>query len=412
MKSVDTLILAGFVFLKDNLKIAMKFISSLFLLICISLSSFDTNAQGIEFFHGTWEEALEQAQAEDKLIFVDAYAKWCGPCKAMAKNVFTDAEVGQFFNSKFINMKIDMEEPESMTFKRSFSVSAFPTLFFINGDNELVHKAVGAKKSADLILLGKSAIKKYDRSGKYEEAYLEGDRSYDLVYAYVKALNQVGKPSLKISNEYLSSKPKIDDAQKAKFLFEACVDSDSKLCKELISYKEFIIKTEGQASWDEKIAGMSWNTVQKAIEFEYFELVEEAIEVMKNEHSSAKSFELEAPMMYYAMMKDLDAYKTTSKKYFKKHAKKNETDLVALINQINEHFKDNEELEAKNIEYARQLVKLNNNEANYVIYCQTLYEGGKKDEALAECQQALKYFESQNKQAHKLLALKRYLERV
>lgn len=48
----------------------------------------NSQGQGIEFFHGTWEEALEQAQIQDKVIFVDAYTTWCGPCKRMSKNVF------------------------------------------------------------------------------------------------------------------------------------------------------------------------------------------------------------------------------------------------------------------------------------------------------------------------------------
>ncbi len=44
----------------------------------------------IEFFHGTWQEGLQEAKKTGKPIFVDAYAKWCGPCKRMAKTTFMD----------------------------------------------------------------------------------------------------------------------------------------------------------------------------------------------------------------------------------------------------------------------------------------------------------------------------------
>ena len=74
------------------------------------------NAQGIEFLHGSWEDALDAAKEEDKIIFVDAYAKWCGPCKRMAKEVFTKKEVGTFFNDNFINIKLDMEESHGISF--------------------------------------------------------------------------------------------------------------------------------------------------------------------------------------------------------------------------------------------------------------------------------------------------------
>ena len=58
-------------------------------------------AQGIEFFHGTWVEALAEAKKQEKPIFVDAYTTWCGPCQMMSKNVFTHADVGAFFNENF-----------------------------------------------------------------------------------------------------------------------------------------------------------------------------------------------------------------------------------------------------------------------------------------------------------------------
>ena len=63
-------------------------------------------SQGIEFFHGTFEEAKIEAKAQGKLIFMDAYAVWCGPCKMMRNTVFPLPEVGEYFNANFINMKV------------------------------------------------------------------------------------------------------------------------------------------------------------------------------------------------------------------------------------------------------------------------------------------------------------------
>ena len=49
----------------------------------------------------------------------------------MAKNVFTQDEV-VIFTPNFINLKLDMEKAEATGFKRNFTVTAYPTLFFID----------------------------------------------------------------------------------------------------------------------------------------------------------------------------------------------------------------------------------------------------------------------------------------
>lgn len=60
------------------------------------MTVFGATGQGINFFRGSFEEALKKAQQENKQIFVDVYTSWCGPCKMMAKEVFTRSDVGSF----------------------------------------------------------------------------------------------------------------------------------------------------------------------------------------------------------------------------------------------------------------------------------------------------------------------------
>src|SRR5690606_10028677 len=167
----------------------MRYLLSI--LLCLTAWT-GIGAQGIEFFHGTWEEALLKAREEDRIIFVDAYTTWCGPCRTMSAKTFPDPEVGSFFNTHFISMKIDMEKEMGLAFRQKFPVSAYPTLFFIDGEEKVVQKVVGAKNPADLIKLGESVAANYDKSHKYAVAYEAGDRSFDLVYRYVAALNKSG----------------------------------------------------------------------------------------------------------------------------------------------------------------------------------------------------------------------------
>jgi len=114
---------------------------------------------GIKFSKLTFQKAIKQAQATGKLIFIDVHTSWCGPCKEMAKTTFTDSEVGNVFNQRFINLKIDAEQDEDgPMISKAYSVGAYPTLLFINGEGKMVKKLVG-KQSKEKLLAAVSTIK-------------------------------------------------------------------------------------------------------------------------------------------------------------------------------------------------------------------------------------------------------------
>lgn len=123
-------------------------------LISFGFSYVNTSAnspEGIQFQNISFEAALKKAKKEKKLIFVDAYAVWCGPCKWMEANTFSEKEVGDAFNDKFINLKIDMEKGEGPELARKYNVRAYPTMFLIDGDGKVVKRILGAKKKKQLL---------------------------------------------------------------------------------------------------------------------------------------------------------------------------------------------------------------------------------------------------------------------
>lgn len=112
--------------------------------------------EGIQFNTSAWAEVLKKAKAENRLIFLDAYASWCGPCKMLQRNVFTQKDVGDYFNKQFINVKIDMEKGEGPMLSQRYPLEAYPTLFFINGSGKVVKKVIGYQTPEALLGLGKS----------------------------------------------------------------------------------------------------------------------------------------------------------------------------------------------------------------------------------------------------------------
>ncbi len=111
----------------------------------------------IKFQQGSWADVVATAKKQNKPIFVDAYTSWCGPCKWMSANVFTDKAVGAYFNQNFINYKYNMETGNGPEFARKNGVKAYPTLLFFDKNEKEIHRVLGAKPADQFIKVGKDA---------------------------------------------------------------------------------------------------------------------------------------------------------------------------------------------------------------------------------------------------------------
>ena len=125
------------------------------MLLCTSMSGF---SQGIEIFKGTFNEELTKASNEGKLVFVDFYATWCGPCKQMAEKVFPDEELGKYMNEKFVCLQIDVEkEGWQKEVAEKYNVTVLPTLVFFKLDSTVASRLAGAREKAELLNAAKVA---------------------------------------------------------------------------------------------------------------------------------------------------------------------------------------------------------------------------------------------------------------
>lgn len=124
------------------------------LLMCALFISIGCTAQelnGIRFETGDFASLLTKAKEQDRLIFIDIYAEWCGPCQFMAANIFTQQEVGNYFNPRFINAKFDAEKGEGIMLARRYGVTGYPTFLLIDSNGILKGKLVGGSPAEDFI---------------------------------------------------------------------------------------------------------------------------------------------------------------------------------------------------------------------------------------------------------------------
>lgn len=185
------------------MKLKLTFISSV-----LSLFIFAQN-QSIQFETGTFSEALAKAKKENKLIFMDAYTTWCGPCKWMAKNIFTNDKVADYYNSNFICTKIDMEKGEGIEIAKKYDVRCYPNLLFIDGDGNLVHRSAGAAQEIDsYITLGELAKNPAENFAALDNEFKKNKepKAYFLA-KYINAISMTCLPYEDIVQTYFSIVP-------------------------------------------------------------------------------------------------------------------------------------------------------------------------------------------------------------
>jgi len=139
------------------------FLSAIIMLMAATFSSVaQTNSinKEINFVETSWPQALKRAAAQNKYIFVDAYATWCGPCKMLKATTFKNDKAAAFYNQNFINVALDMEQGNNPQLAQAWGMRAYPTLIIFDSKGKVVLNTVGFITAKDLIRFGEEALRR------------------------------------------------------------------------------------------------------------------------------------------------------------------------------------------------------------------------------------------------------------
>ncbi|HLX67438.1 MAG TPA: DUF255 domain-containing protein, partial [Puia sp.] len=119
------------------------------------------DAKGIHFEHDlSWSAIQAKAKAENKYIFMDCFTTWCGPCRYMSTAIFPQEETGNYFNDKFISVKVQLDTTagdadnikawyaDGHGIAGKYGVRAYPTYLIFAPDGHVIHRMVGSRLDA------------------------------------------------------------------------------------------------------------------------------------------------------------------------------------------------------------------------------------------------------------------------
>ncbi|MGR3856666.1 thioredoxin family protein [Chryseobacterium indologenes] len=220
-------------------------------------------AQGIKFEEGNFASILAKAKKEKKLVFIDAYASWCGPCKLMVKNIFPLQSVGDYYNSHFINAKIDMEKGEGIELAKKYNVKAFPTYLFIDGNGEAVHRTLGYVEEKDFIQFAKDAEDPNKRLTSLKQQFEKGEKNPEFLknLAGLTMYNDAEFAG-KVLNRYFQQKA-ILDQEDIQMLLSGVQTTDSPLYKIFQDKKADIVKFFPEDKYEKFEKNIKLNTISK-----------------------------------------------------------------------------------------------------------------------------------------------------
>lgn len=216
----------------------------------------------------TLEQAAAKAKAENKLVFMDCYTQWCGPCKKMAKDVFTQEMVGAYMNPKFVNIKVDMESDYGTPLAKKLQITAYPTFVIFNGDAKEVGRFLGSSDGVKFIEnVGKNSMD--TNTSDLEQRFKSGDRDPQFLQDYLKTLtasykvddaNDVAEAILEGKEETFAMDPEL-----AGIFMKHINNPFSKPFKQIMKTDVILKGTVGSEAVDMKVQNVLTNYMRKLV---------------------------------------------------------------------------------------------------------------------------------------------------
>lgn len=202
----------------------------------------------------TLDEALSAAKVENKLVFIDFYTDWCGPCKMMSRDVFPLEIVGDYMNQKFVCIQLNAEK-EGKELAKVYNVNAYPTFIALNSEGKVVMTKIGGGTADSFIADIEQQINPEKSPQRLKERYESGERSADLISAYaaLKLSESHGEKGKQAEEAYIIVKDYFDGLDEKEKLISENLFIYTHYAKDITSeISQFMLKHRNEFSTEDK----------------------------------------------------------------------------------------------------------------------------------------------------------------
>ncbi|MBV8328816.1 thioredoxin fold domain-containing protein [Chryseobacterium sp.] len=343
--------------------------------------------ESIQFQDQSLKDIIAQAKKEKKLVFIDAYASWCGPCKLMEKNVFTQKNVGDYFNTNFVNARFDMEKGEGRDIASKYGVRSYPTYLFLNGDGDLVSQNTGYMDAGMFVTMAQDINAPGNKKGSLKERFANGEKDPEFLINVMK-LNSSSDYDFakKASERYFENKKKTEEFSKDEIdlLLYFVKSTEDKNYTVFASRKAEIIKFLPEETYKEfdnqlrlsKVVEQSIDDKNKRINDEVF--MKAAEPLVGKEAATAKLNQTK--LSYYEQNANFPEFEKAALAYYKNADAFEPNELLRAAWVFSDHIKTPSSLK-KATEWAEKSVMRGETSENTYILARLYFLTGNKEMA-------------------------------
>ncbi len=352
------------------------------------LSSFAQNEDylGIDFGEEDFSTTLKEAATSNKLVFIDAFTTWCGPCKKLKRDIFPDSVVGKFFNQHFLNLEINMEKGEGIELAKKYHVKAYPTLLFVNSQGNVVHRATGFHTVEELLDLGHAAIDPNRQLITLENRFAAGEKNSEFLFQYAQVRFDLADDSYdKVADAYLQTQPNWGEEKNIRFIFKFLNKLDSKAADYFVKNRKRFEEKFGMDIVEQKIQDL----VFKKINADQDTLLQGLDTLIAKIYPTEKSLMVDKfSMKYFREAEKIGLFANAADKYFKKQKNVAATEMNDAAFAIMDGT-DEKKLLKKAVKWATTSVEKEPTLTNYETVVGLYYKLGKKSKALNFAKEAI-----------------------